>query len=382
MATSGLLVGTFAGVYRFVDQVPKVAALRDNVITHLSVGASGRVAAAAVPVLGPVHNMYKAQQFASGEQLSGVHLLHLPGEEAASAGVPESQWVWRGDARSCLVWEPPPPPPSDGQGAAPVGLAAGTEPADVFCSLDGGRSWSAGSHGFAAAPSRGDWSFPAPPHKPHVLSLEALPPAQSPAASPPSPTRGVHDPAAALAQQPELAAGIEVGGVLVGGRRGGGPDGADAWQERNGGLYPDIHSCRIDPHDPRHWLAVTGAGRGAGGQWGRAAAASAACQRPQASPPAARASCLGLPDDGCKASSQEGSNRCPLPGCPAGRGLYATRDAGASWQRQCPEVWAGRYTVGLAFNPERQARGGGGRACVCVCVCVRVEGEGGRAGGV
>lgn len=38
----------------------------------------------------------------------------------------------------------------------------------------------------------------------------------------------------------------------------------------------------------------------------------------------------------------------------AGRGLYASGDAGASWAAAAPGMWKGRYTVGLAFNPQRR----------------------------
>jgi hypothetical protein len=86
----------------------------------------------------------------------------------------------------------------------------------------------------------------------------------------------------------QLVAGIEVGGVLVGG----GGAGSDSFEEHNQGLYADVHSCRIDPHNPQHWLAVTG------------------------------------------------------------RGLYASDDAGSTWRAQ--GSWKGRYTIGLAFNPLRQ----------------------------
>jgi hypothetical protein len=62
--------------------------------------------------------------------------------------------------------------------------------------------------------------------------------------------------------QGQIVAGIEVGGVLVSSSSGdaasGSGSGSGNWEERNEGLYPDVHSCRIDPHSPSHWLAVTG----------------------------------------------------------------------------------------------------------------------------
>ncbi len=168
---------------------------------------------------------------------SGLHVLRPAGPLSDDPSYTSEQ-VWQGDARSCCAW------------AGGHGLAVGTEPADVFVSLDGGRSWSAGAAGFAAAPSRSKWSFPAPPHKPHVLSIEHLA-AQSSGSE-------------ADSRAGQLVAGIEVGGVLVSslgghaGTAGGDGDGAEAWEEQSEGLYTDVHSCRINPFNPSQWLAVTG----------------------------------------------------------------------------------------------------------------------------
>ncbi|KAL4853788.1 hypothetical protein ACK3TF_005276 [Chlorella vulgaris] len=228
-----LLVGSWAGVYRVVDQhAPKLVALPGQVITHLSATSSG-VAAAAVPTLGPVHKMYTSETSAA-QQASGLHLLRP--SDAPEGPAHTAQHVWSGDARSCHIWDVA----AASSAASTVGLAVGTEPADVFCSLDGGSSWSDGTNSFAAAASRPSWSFPAPPHEPHVLSIEALP--------------------AADGQQPQLVVGVEVGGVLVSSdaaAAGTSGNGGGTWEERNEALYVDIHSCRIDPHDPSHWLAVT-----------------------------------------------------------------------------------------------------------------------------
>ena len=182
-----------------------------------------------------MHGMYELQPAAP--QDSGLHLLRHSAADGFTA-----ERVWAGDARSCCIWDLPPGGQEQGrptnsgaaEGSSRVGLAVGTEPADVFVSLDGGGSWSAGTSSFQAAPSRPSWSFPAPPHEPHVLSLERTASGQ-------------------------LVAGIEVGGVLFGG---GGADWTH-FEEHNEGLYADVHSCRIDPHNPRHWLAVTGELEGA-----------------------------------------------------------------------------------------------------------------------
>jgi hypothetical protein len=61
MALPSLLLGTTSGVYQLAlkDGASRLAALRGNSVTHLSVAASGKAAAAAVAVPGPVHSMYK-----------------------------------------------------------------------------------------------------------------------------------------------------------------------------------------------------------------------------------------------------------------------------------------------------------------------------------
>lgn len=114
-------------------------------------------------------------------------------------------------------------------------------------SADGGATWEGGG-GFGDAPSRASWTFPVEPHQPHVLSIDLLPAAGAagPAASGPALAEG--------SWAGGVVAGVEVGGVLTSAGRGA------SWEERSEGLYPDVHSCRIDPHDPAHWLAVTGGG--------------------------------------------------------------------------------------------------------------------------
>lgn len=51
-----------------------------------------------------------------------------------------------------------------------------------------------------------------------------------------------------------VVAGIEVGGALLS------SNGGASWRDTSkGGLYEDVHSCRVDPWDPSRWYAVTGA---------------------------------------------------------------------------------------------------------------------------
>ncbi len=138
--------------------------------------------------------------------------------------------MWEGDARSCAIGP-------DGA------LIAGVEPAMSYRSDDGGDTWRR-LDPIDALPTRAEWTFPPPPHEPHVLSIDFLP----------------EDPAA-------LLAGVEVGGVILS------PDRGETWVERNAGLYVDVHSVRPDPSQPGRLLAVTGSGfyasEDAGGSWER-----------------------------------------------------------------------------------------------------------------
>ncbi|MEE9278529.1 MAG: hypothetical protein V3V06_08970 [Dehalococcoidia bacterium] len=125
--------------------------------------------------------------------------------------------IWEGDARSCAV--------------APDGAYyVGIEPAMILRSDDQGAGWTR-CDAIDHLPSREQWTFPPPPHEPHVLSIDFLP----------------DDPAGILA-------GVEVGGVLLSRDRGG------TWHELNAGVYADIHSVRPDPSQPGRLLAVTGDG--------------------------------------------------------------------------------------------------------------------------
>ena len=180
-----LVLGTNDGVWTVRDGAPERVGLAGKRVTHVASG--GEVILAALP-----HD--------------GLYVCAA-----------EERRVWTGDARSCAIG------PS---GAFYVGV----EPAVVHRSDDGGDTW----RRFDAIddlPTRSEWTFPPPPHEPHVLSIDFLP------------------------GEPEgLLAGIEVGGVIVS------RDGGASWGELNSGVYVDIHSVRPDPSQPGHLYAVTGAG--------------------------------------------------------------------------------------------------------------------------
>ena len=120
--------------------------------------------------------------------------------------------MWEGDARSCAIGP-------DGA------LIAGVEPAMIYRSDDGGDTWRR-LDPIDALPTRAEWTFPPPPHEPHVLSIDFLP----------------EDPAA-------LLAGVEVGGVILS------PDRGETWVERN---RRPLRRCPLRPARPVSAGALAG----------------------------------------------------------------------------------------------------------------------------
>ena len=194
-----VILGTDDGVWRREEAPSTRVALAGKRVVH--VAASGGTVIAAV-------------------RREGIY--RVGGEDADS--------LWEGDARSCAV--------------APDGtLYVGSEPAMVFRSTNGGASWTR-LDAIDALPTRDTWTFPPPPHEPHVLSID-FPGGRS----------------------EDVLAGIEVGGVIRSADRG------DAWTELNSGVYEDVHSVRPDPSRPEWLFAITGAGfyasEDGGGRWER-----------------------------------------------------------------------------------------------------------------
>ncbi|MGO9450112.1 MAG: WD40/YVTN/BNR-like repeat-containing protein [Candidatus Binataceae bacterium] len=106
----------------------------------------------------------------------------------------------------------------------------GTSHARLFRSDDRGRSFRE-CPGFQKIPGRERWSFPPPPHIPHVRSISFDP----------------HNPMA-------MYVGVEEGGVYRT------RDGGATFESLNEGLYDDIHTVAIDPRDSRRLYATTGGG--------------------------------------------------------------------------------------------------------------------------
>jgi hypothetical protein len=94
----------------------------------------------------------------------------------------------------------------------PGRLYIGVSPALLYRSDDGGLSWTA-CESLKRIPGYESWTFPPPPHVPHVRSI---------------------------APDPEV-----VGGLYIGVEEGGvyrSPDGGETWESINEGLYWDVHT--------------------------------------------------------------------------------------------------------------------------------------------
>ncbi|MFQ5875583.1 MAG: hypothetical protein ACE5JL_17545, partial [Dehalococcoidia bacterium] len=112
----------------------------------------------------------------------------------------------------------------------PSVLFAGTEPASVFRSVDGGETWEELS-AVKELPSVPQWTFPAPPHQPHVRTFDFI-----------------------SGEPQTVLAGVEVGGVIRS------QDGGETWEEIGEGIYEDVHYILANPKSPDVVYSTTGAG--------------------------------------------------------------------------------------------------------------------------
>jgi len=117
----------------------------------------------------------------------------------------------------------------------------GTSHGRLLRSDDRGRTFEELS-AFLKVPGRDRWSFPPPPHIPHVRSISFDP------------------------NYPGLMyVGVEEGGVFRT------HDGGKSFESLNSGLYDDVHSVAVDPKNSRRLYATTGRGfyvsNNAGGSW-------------------------------------------------------------------------------------------------------------------
>ena len=125
----------------------------------------------------------------------------------------------------------------------PKTIYAGTEPALLFRSRDGGETWTE-LDGVRKLPGRSKWCYPAPPYIAHIKGIAIHP------------------------EDPEVMyCSIEEGGVIQS------LDAGESWRyvskgeaetfrpvSRVTGVYQDCHVVRISPHDPDSLLLTTGDG--------------------------------------------------------------------------------------------------------------------------
>lgn len=127
---------------------------------------------------------------------------------------------------------------------APGELFVGTSHARLLRSLDHGRTFRECA-AFLKLPGRDRWSFPPPPHVPHVRAIEFDP----------------RDPAT-------IYVGVEEGGVARTRDRG------ESFELLNNGIYEDVHCLAVDPLNSGRLYATTGSGfylsENGGGSWRQA----------------------------------------------------------------------------------------------------------------
>lgn len=126
---------------------------------------------------------------------------------------------------------------------------AGTEPARLYRSEDGGRSWSE-LESMTQVPGTDQWTFPSPPHIAHVKTMSCVP-----------------------GREGSFYVLIEQGALLKT------DDDGETWQEvasyasNEDSFYKDVHRLAIRPSDPRQMYLATGNGfyasKDAGDTWDR-----------------------------------------------------------------------------------------------------------------
>jgi hypothetical protein len=133
------------------------------------------------------------------------------------------------------VWALGTPPGRPGE------VFVGTAHARIFRSSDQGQRFHECT-AFQKVPGRNRWTFPPPPHVPHVRSISFDP-----------------------NQSATMYVGVEEGGVFRS------PDLGETFTPLNKGIYTDIHTVVVDPANSRRLFATTGDGfylsQDAGASW-------------------------------------------------------------------------------------------------------------------
>jgi photosystem II stability/assembly factor-like uncharacterized protein len=134
------------------------------------------------------------------------------------------QDITPGAARDEEIWSIATPPDGPGE------VFIGTSHARILSSVDRGSSFRECA-AFLKLPGRERWSFPPPPHIPHVRSI-----------------------AFDRANQQRIYVGVEEGGVYRS------PDRGRSFEPLDRGVYSDIHCVATEPADPKTIFVTTGRG--------------------------------------------------------------------------------------------------------------------------
>ena len=186
-------------------------------------------------------------------------------------------------------------------GATAGAFVAGTDPAELLVSQDGGQTWAQGQS-LREMPGYGEWSYPLPPHTPHVMVI--VPHPTTPGA---------------------LFAGIEVGGIVRS------DDGGATWRVTGEGCHPDIHGLAVCPAAPEVVYASTPRGVYVSEDGGehftpRIEGLEPLYCRPIVAHPAD-------PDQAVVVATNGASGFFGIPAERTGGAVFRTADRGRSWQR-------------------------------------------------
>jgi photosystem II stability/assembly factor-like uncharacterized protein len=280
--------------------------------------------------------VYRVGQAGAEPEQGPANVHFLARGAGAVFAVTDEGSLWRRDGAGWRQVNPKAVPDEVWSFAAdpriPGRLYLGVSPALLYRSDDEGASWTA-CDSLKRVPGYETWTFPPPPHIPHVRSIAP-------------------DPNVAGA----VYIGVEEGGVWRS------PDGGDSWESLNEGLYWDVHTV-IPAASGSDLYATTGAGfhfsADAGAHWQHVPTA----HRYTVPLLAASAGLFTVAAAGPPPSWVNGVNGA----------VYRSRDGGRSWRR---------LEDGLPQPLDRMAAGliqdDDGRICAGVGTRVLVSEDGGE----
>jgi photosystem II stability/assembly factor-like uncharacterized protein len=171
-------------------------------------------------------------------------LLHEPVSGKLFAGAHEDQGIWVSDDGEGRSWRPVSKGPqyrnvyalAARRSGSEVTLYAGTQPAALYRSSDFGETW-VDLGALNQMPERDKWSFPGPPHIPHVKSIAVHP-----------------------TQARTVFALVEQGGLFRSDDDGESFTELKAYSKPGELAYRDVHRLLINPDRPHEFFLATGEG--------------------------------------------------------------------------------------------------------------------------